>query len=187
MKESARYILRILVFVGLILTIGTSGYLIIEDDISAAEAFYMAVTAITPTQFHEVHRLSVPGRYFTVVLVFCGFGAVVAFATQFARLVIQSELEGVGVFTRKQMQRRIRRMKNHYIVCGYGEIGSAISSELRNQRLMFVIVANDETAIEAVNREGYPFVRGNPTSDTSLREAGIDRAVGLLAVLRDDA
>ncbi|MEW4531304.1 NAD-binding protein [Maioricimonas sp. JC845] len=186
MKESARYILQILVFVALILTFGTSGYLLIEDGITAPEAFYMALTAITPTQFHEVHRLSVPGRYFTVILVFCGFGAVVAFATQFARLVIQSELEGVGIFTRKQMQRRIRRMKNHYIVCGFGEIGSAICSELRNQQLSFVIIANNETAIEAINREGYPFVRGNPTADTSLREAGIDRAVGLLSVLPDD-
>lgn len=186
MKESARYILQILVFVALILTFGTSGYLLIEDGITAPEAFYMALTAITPTQFHEVHRLSVAGRYFTVILVFCGFGAVVAFATQFARLVIQSELEGVGIFTRKQMQRRIRRMKNHYIVCGFGEIGSAICSELRNQQLSFVIIANNETAIEAINREGYPFVRGNPTADTSLREAGIDRAVGLLSVLPDD-
>ena len=56
----------------------------------------MTVTAITPTQFDEVHKLSMPGRSFTVILVFCGFGAVVAFATQFARLIIQSELEGAA-------------------------------------------------------------------------------------------
>ena len=131
MKESARYILQILVFVALILVVGTVGYLIIEDGIKLSDAFYMAVTAITPTQFDETHKLSTAGRYFTVGLVFCGFGAVVAFATQFARLIIQSELEGVGVFTRKQMQRRISRMRNHYIVCGYGEIGGAICGELK--------------------------------------------------------
>ena len=88
MKESARYILQILVFVALILLIGTVGYLLIEDGLRLRDAFYMAVTAITPTQFDEIHELSVPGRYFTVVLVFCGFGAVVAFATQFARLML---------------------------------------------------------------------------------------------------
>ena len=51
MKESARYILQILVFVALILSIGTVGYLMIEDGITASDAFYMTVTAITPTQF----------------------------------------------------------------------------------------------------------------------------------------
>ncbi|NNE01099.1 MAG: response regulator [Pirellulaceae bacterium] len=187
MKESLRYIVPILVFVALILSVGTTGYLIIEDDISVSDAFYMAVTAITPTQFDEVHELSVGGRYFTVLLVFCGFGAVVAFATQFARLIIQSELEGVGVITRKQMRRRIQRMKNHYIVCGYGEIGEAICSELHDQRLSFVLIADDEPSVAAVTREGYALVRGNPTADVSLKEAGIESAAGVIAVLSDDA
>ncbi|MGB7343032.1 MAG: NAD-binding protein [Pirellulaceae bacterium] len=187
MKESARYILPILVFVATILTFGTVGYLTIEDDISVSDAFYMTVTAITPTQFDEVHKLTVAGRYFTVLLVFCGFGAVVAFATQFARLIIQSELEGVGVITRKQMSRRISRMKDHYIVCGYGEIGSAICDALKDQQLPFVVIAQDETAKAAIARMGYAIVSGNPTQDTSLKEAGIERAVGVIAILTDDA
>ncbi len=147
----------------------------------------MTVTAITPTQFEEVHRLSVPGRYFTVGLVFCGFGAMVAFATQFARLIIQSELEGVGVITRKQMRRRISRMKNHYIVCGYGKIGGAICSELKDQQLPFVVVTDDEPSVAAIQREGYALVRGNPTADASLKEAEIERAYGVIAVLTDDS
>lgn len=187
MIESARYILQILVFLALILSVGTVGYLLIEDGISGSDAFYMAVTAITPPQFHEVHQLSVAGRYFTVILVFCGFGAVVAFATQFARLIIQSELEGVGAITRRQMQRRIRRMKNHYIICGFGEIGGAICSELKDQQLPFVVIANDEDSIAAVNREGYPLVRGNPTADASLKEAAVERAIGVITVLADAA
>jgi voltage-gated potassium channel len=187
MKESARYILQILVFVALILLIGTVGYLLIEEGLKLSDAFYMAVTAITPTQFDEVHKLSVPGRYFTVVLVFCGFGAVVAFATQFARLIIQSELEGVGVFTRKQMRRRISRMKNHYIVCGYGEIGGAICGELKDQQLPFVVITDDDSSVAMISREGYAMVRGNPTADASLKEAEIERALGVIAVLADDS
>ncbi len=187
MKESARYILPILVFVALVLSIGTGGYLIIEDEITVSDAFYMTVTAITPTQFDEVHELSVPGRYFTVALVFCGFGAVVAFATQFARLIVQSELEGVGVITRKQMSRRIRQMKNHYIVCGYGEIGGAICDELKDQHLPFVVVTDDELSVAAIKRDGHALVRGHPTADSSLKEAGVEQAVGVIAVLADDA
>lgn len=187
MRESARYILQILVFVGLILSIGTFGYLMLEDGMTVGDAFYMTVTAITPTQFDEVHELTTAGRYFTVVLVFCGFGAVVAFATQFARLVIQSELEGVGVITRKHMRRRISQMKNHYIVCGYGEIGGAICSELRDQQLPFVVVTNDEASLEAIDREGHARVKGNPTADSSLKEAEIERAAGVIAVLADDS
>lgn len=187
MKESARYILPILVLVALILALGTFGYLVLEDGISAHDAFYMTVTAISPAQFEEVHELSVRGRYFTVVLVFIGFGAVVAFATQFARLIVQSELEGVGVISRKQMSRRISRMKNHYIVCGFGEIGGAICGELQNQGLPFVVISEDENTVATLNREGYPMVRGNATADSSLKEAGIESAVGVISVLTDDA
>ena len=187
MKESARYILQILVFLALILSVGTGGYLLLENGITFEDAFYMAVTAITPAKFEEVHKLSVAGRYFTIALVFCGFGAVVAFATQFARLVIQSELEGVGVFTRKQMQRRIRRMKNHYIVCGYGDIGGAICGELQDQQLPFVVVTNDEPSIEAVRSKGYALVKGNPTADGALKEAEIEKAEGVIAILSDDS
>lgn len=187
MKESARYILPILLFVALVLSVGTIGYLIIEDDMRPQDAFYMAVTAITPTQFDEIHELSTPGRYFTVVLVFCGFGAVVAFATQFARWIIQSELEGVGVITRQQMSRRIRRMKNHYIVCGYGEIGGAICDELKGQNLPFVVITDDELSLSEIQRETHAVVKGHPTSDGSLKEAGIERALGVIAVQPDDA
>lgn len=187
MKESVQYILQILVFVALVLAIGTGGYLLIEDEMEPGQAFYMAVTAITPTQFDEVYQLSTPGRYFTVVLVFCGFGAVVAFATQFARLVIQSELEGVGIFTRKQMQRRISRMKNHYIICGFGEIGGAICSELADQKIPFIVINDDDSVANAITREGFAMVKGNPTSDGSLKEAEIERALGVIAVLPDDA
>lgn len=187
MKESVRYTLQILVFVALILLIGTVGYLMIEEGLAVNDAFYLAVTAITPTQFEKVHEMSVPGRYFTVGLVFCGFGAFIAFATQFARLMIQSELEGVGIFTRKQMRRRISRMKNHYIVCGYGEIGGAICGELRDQQLPFVVITNEESSVTAINREGYALVRGNPTADVSLKEAEIEKAFGVIAVLADDS
>ncbi|MCM2369023.1 NAD-binding protein [Aporhodopirellula aestuarii] len=187
MKESARYLLPILFFVALVLSVGTGGFLLLEEGISVHDAFYMAVTAITPTQFHEVHKLSIHGRYFTVVLVFCGFGAVVAFATQFARLIVQSELEGVGIFTQKQMRRRIRMMKNHYIVCGFGEIGGAICGELVQQQLPFVVITADKDSTEVVEREGYAIVKGNPTADTSLKEAGIEHASGVIAVLADDA
>ncbi|WP_404306064.1 NAD-binding protein [Neorhodopirellula lusitana] len=187
MKESARYLLPILFFVALVLSVGTSGFLLLEDGISVHDAFYMAVTAITPTQFHEVHKLSIGGRYFTVALVFCGFGAVVAFATQFARLIVQSELEGVGIITQKQMRRRIRQMKNHYIVCGFGEIGGAICGELVQQQLPFVVITADSDSGAAIEREGFASVKGNPTADASLKQAGIEHAKGVIAVLADDA
>ena len=69
-------------------------------------------------------------------------------------------------------------MKNHYIVCGYGEIGGAICGELQDQQLPFVVIADDEASIAAIAREGYALVRGNPTADASLKEAEIERAFG---------
>jgi DNA-binding response OmpR family regulator/voltage-gated potassium channel Kch len=72
-------------------------------------------------------------------------------------------------------------------VCGYSEIGSAICDELKDQRLLFVVVTDNEGCVAEIEREGHALVRGNPTTDASLKDAGIDRAVGVIAVLPDDA
>lgn len=78
-------------------------------------------------------------------------------------------------------------MRNHYIVCGYGEIGGAICGELQAHQFPFVVITDDDATITALNREGYPMVRGNPTADSSLKEAGVEQAVGVISVLADDA
>ncbi len=187
MKDSLRSSLFILTILIFILGMGTLGFLIIEDDHSHWEAFRRTVVTITPMSHSDLHEVSLLGQMFSVILVFCGVGSVLLFATQFARLLVASELQGVGIFTKRQMEKRIKRMRNHYIVCGFDEIGNSICTELDQEDLPFVVITANEEAASLALKQGFAVVKGNPTNDATLKEAGVERAAGVIAALPADA
>jgi len=187
MQESLRSSLFILALLVFILMMGTLGYWMIEDDHDLWEAFGRTVATITPMNLTDLHRLSHAGQVFSVVLVFCGLGAALSFATQFARILVASELQGMGIFTKRQMEKRIKQMRDHYIVCGFDEIGQSICTELASEKLPFVVVTvNEDYASQAI-KQNFAVVRGNPTTDAALKEAGVERAAGVIAAMTTDA
>lgn len=187
MKESVRSSLFILVLLIFILMMGTLGYWLIEGDHNTWEAFRRTVATITPMSLTDLHELSHTGQIFSVVLVFCGVGSALLFATQFARILVASELQGVGIFTRRQMEKRIKQMRQHYLVCGFDEIGQSICIELAQEGLSFVVVTADEGYATQAIKLKYAVVRGNPTTDAALKEAGVERAAGVIAAMSTDA
>ncbi len=185
MKDAMRYLVQIVVLLAAVLTIGTAGYFYLERDWTIAEAFYMTVITITTVGYGEVHALSLYGRVFTVVLIFLGWSVVAVFAAQFARLIVESGMK--GRFLRTRMYRRVKRMKDHYIICGFGRIGKTICRELKKQDLSFVVIENDEDEQKNAEEEGYCVIGENATTDTALKAAGIERAAGVVAGLATDA
>ncbi|MHC4885082.1 MAG: NAD-binding protein, partial [Planctomycetota bacterium] len=78
-------------------------------------------------------------------------------------------------------------MKNHYIICGFGRIGFSICEVLHEKRYPFVVIEADEKRVTLAEEKGYKTIHGNATADDTLREAGIDDAAGLAAVLSSDS
>ncbi|MHC4886880.1 MAG: ion channel, partial [Planctomycetota bacterium] len=120
MDKSQIYALKAIGFLVCIILIGTLGYFFIEEGWSLLDALYMTIITITTVGYGEIHNLSPPGRIFTILLIFGGFGAVAMSATQLARWIVESEIK--GHLAKKRMQKEISRMKNHYIICGFGRI-----------------------------------------------------------------
>jgi len=99
--------------------------------------------------------------------------------------LIEGELAAIlGV---RRMKGRIESLKDHYILCGYGRVGSEIAHEFRQRGMPFVIVESNPTAIEEAQAAGYLVVHGDATTDAALRDAGIERARGLLAASDSDS
>ncbi len=83
------------------------------------------------------------------------------------------------------MEKKIKALQNHYIVCGYGRMGRIIGRELRAEGVSFMVIErNPDTPVE---HEDILLLRGDATQDAILKEAGIERAKGLIAVLSNDA
>ncbi len=171
----------ILILVAIIL-FGTIGYEIIEEEWSVLDSFYMTVITISTTGFKEVKDLSEAGRIFTIFLIISGVITIAYIGGKFAQFILETQL-----LRRNKMSKKIDLIGNHYIVCGYGRMGREICDGLRESNAPFVIVENDEKKIEVLKSKAMLFVQGDATHDEVLFAAGIERAKGLVAVLRTDA
>jgi voltage-gated potassium channel len=185
MDSLRRKKLQIVAAIVIIFVFGTLGYYVIEEDWTLLDAFYMVAISITTVGFGEIHSLSPAGRIFTVVLIFMGLGLAATFAAHLARFIVEYELR--GIFGRKKMQERIKRVKDHYIVCGYGGTGATICLKLYEREIPFIVVDADEDALELAAQRSYLTVKGNAANDSTLLSAGVERASGIVTCIPDDA
>ncbi|MDO8617153.1 MAG: NAD-binding protein [Dehalococcoidia bacterium] len=164
--------------------VGTAGYLIIEGW-GFLDAVYMTVIVLTTIGLREVRPLDDSGRIFTIVLAIAGVGGIFYALISVFQFVLEGELgQLLGV---QRMKGRIERLKDHYILCGFGRVGEEIAREFRDRDIQFVVVENNPEAIERARRRGHLVLIGDATSDAVLRESGVDSATCLLAASDSDA
>jgi voltage-gated potassium channel len=182
MMSDSRHQLRVgLALIILTVIVGPVGYMILEGW-GFLDSAYMTVIAVTTTGFQEVHGLTSGGRVFTIVLIIFGVGSISYTGARAVQVIFEGQL-----FQRKRMTKKLNRLHDHFIVCGYGKMGKYVCEELAEQETSFVVVEKDEEKIEAMRELGYLFVRGDATTDDVLQDAGIMKARGLVAVLDSDA
>jgi voltage-gated potassium channel len=147
------------------------------------DALYMTITTLTTVGFREVHPLSSRGIIFTIFLIVGGVGTVLYALSTGARVILEGELK--EVYGRKKLEKKIRALYDHYIICGYGRMGKIISRELKAEGIKFLVI---EKAPQNLDEDAdLVFLRGDATQDQVLKEAGVERARGLISVLPTDA
>ncbi|QFZ93088.2 potassium channel family protein [Synechococcus elongatus] len=168
----------------LLIVVGTLGYQLIEGW-TGLDALYMTITTLATVGFGEVNPLSPKGRLFTILLILAGLiliGYVIKTAT---------EALAEGYFQETLRDRRLRhllnRLHNHYIICGFGRTGQEIAREFNAEALPFVVLDNDEAAIDTAIAAGFQAFVGDATLDEVLIKAGIERARCLVAAMPSDA
>lgn len=84
------------------------------------------------------------------------------------------------------MQELIERMNGHYIVCGFGRVGSTVARELKVSGRGVVVVDILPESVERAKTDGYLVVEGDATTEATLLAAGVERAAGLVATIDED-
>ncbi len=163
---------------------GTSGYVIFED-MKPFDAFYMTLITISTVGFSEIKPLSEVGRGITIIIIVSGISLLTYTLGQVARVFVEGELR--IILGRRKLEKQISTLHDHYIVCGYGRIGSIIVRELVAVGIPLVVIEQDQECIESLEKECVLYLNMDATSDEALIAAGINRARGLVTAVSSDA
>ncbi|HVP05903.1 MAG TPA: NAD-binding protein [Dehalococcoidia bacterium] len=163
---------------------GTIGYIVIEG-FSFLDAAYTTVVVLTTIGFGNTEPLDDAGRVFTILLAVVGIGAIFYTLLAVFQFLIEGEFGHIlGV---QRMKSQIQSLSGHQILCGYGRVGQEIAREFSERGVPFVVIDNNEDAIERARRRNIPLLVGDATTDDILREAGVERASCLLAASDSDS
>jgi len=173
-----------LAFLALIVTIGTGGYILIEQW-SVFDSLYMTLITLTTVGFGEVRPLSEAGRTFTMFLIAVGVFNGGFTITAIAQLVLEGQLQ--AILGKRKMEKKVKKLKDHIILCGYGRVGKQVAGEFARREESFVVVEKDASLIPDNPADGLVFVIGNASEDEILEYAGIERARAIVSTIPDDA
>lgn len=175
------YILSLLLIVNII---GTIGYLSLLD-VTFIDALYMTVITISTVGFGEVVPLSFSAKIFTILLIFLSLGIIGYAGTSLVHFFFEGKIR--AAWRERKMRERLDQLKGHMIVCGAGETGKHVIEALRQEKIEFVVIEQDNVKVEGLKRNKVLAFLDDATTDEALEKAGIYHAKGLVAALSTDA
>lgn len=183
-RRIGRRLILIAALLMLTFCIGTTGFRLIER-YSLFEAFYMTLITVTTVGYQELRPLSHAGRIFNSFLILFGVTAMFLAVGAMTQTIIEFELQ--DRYGERRRKRMITKMKDHFIVCGFGRVGRNASYELQRAGVPFLVVDRNPQRVQRAMHSGMAAVEADATRDDSLREVGVLRARGLIAALPGDA
>ncbi|MCG6944076.1 MAG: NAD-binding protein [Deltaproteobacteria bacterium] len=180
-----RNIIFATVMLALVVSLGTVGYMTLEHW-NFLDSLYMTVITISTVGFSEVNPVSNQGRILTMAVLISGLGVLAYVVGTLTRTLVEGQL--LEVMGRKKLERQIKKLKHHYIICGYGRVGRIICEEIKKSRpTPVVVIDSDSTLTPMIEEHGYLYYLGDATSEETLLKAGILSAKGLATALDSEA
>lgn len=167
----------------LLLVFGISGYILIQH-YTFLEALYMTVITLATVGYQEVRPLDQAGQVFTIILILMGAGFVTYGLIYVSQILIDPNL--IELYRRRRLKKQLDELENHYIICGYGQMGQIIVKELSNLKMPLVVIDSDESLIIRFREKGILHLMADATEEENLVAAGVERARGLVAVVNKD-
>lgn len=186
MKSSAshrrrRYTKILLVSLVCLFLFGMSGYMLLEQA-SPVEALYLTMGTLTTV---APFALTESGRIFSIFLIVMGFGMVAATAAYLGNMFLDGSW--IEDYRRRRVRKVLQGFKDHYIICGHGQVGQIVAAELFRNAFPLVVIDRDTKAIQQCKELGATYLENDAMEEDVLIEAGVERAKGLISVVNRDA
>ena len=187
MQRKNRLILSLAMFF-VVLLIGVVGFKTLGgEEWSFLEALYMTVITLSTVGYEEVSDLSTnpAAMVFAVAFIILCLGTIAFAVSSITSFIVEGELK--DILGRKRMEKKVSKLKDHYIVCGSDETAQTVVEELILTKKDFVVVDPHKEDIEKFDSPGEILhIQGDPAEDDVLINAGIERAKGVLLSLPTD-
>src|SRR3954454_21484712 len=182
-----RDVFRRLAMLGLALCVliagGTVAYALVEGR-SVWDGFVWTMDTVATTGSIQAPQ-DTAGEIVKVVLTCLGVGTLFYALVSLTELVVTGELG--TILSERRARRMTERLRDHYIVCGFGRVGRQVARDLRAAGALYVVIDADPDNREAAYAPGVRFILARPSDDEALRDAGIERARAVVACVDSDA
>jgi len=182
MDARTKVTISLLVLLAVVM-VGAAGYHILGLDV--LESIYMAVITLTTVGARDVDKLGRPGELWTIIFIAVFFTVAVYTFSNLLALVAGGELR--KVLGRRHLQDKIKALRDHIIVCGYGGMGKLVCQDLLAHSVPVVVVDSSADKTTELEEAGVLYVLGDATEEQTLLTAGIEHARGLVATLPHDS
>jgi voltage-gated potassium channel len=170
---------------------GIGYYLIGGGQWRLGDCIYMTVITVTTVGYGEVLKDMDQVEYaraFTMILLVFGTGSIVYFASTVTAFIIEGDLRNVLFASR--LKKRMKRMKDHVVVCGAGSTGRNVIEELLTTGVPVIAIDVRESELREIAdkfpKAEFSYIVGDATDDDVMAQTGLERARGLVAALSSD-
>ena len=181
--EDKRKLKFIFIAFALLMLIGIVGYMILLD-VNFVDALYMTVITISTVGFGEVGTTSELSEIFSVIMIFFGVGIVGYAFTTVVAMFVEGKLG--DLWKGSKMDKKISALRDHYIICGSGELAEVIIEKFINENLDFVVITDNRQDLDNYSHHNILVIEGHSTEESILDQAGIERAKGLISALESE-
>ena len=176
-----RLFYSISIFFG-VLGFGAVAFVFVEPTVHGDPlvSLYFTITTVFTVGYGDIIPTTGMSRLIAVGVMVLGIGAGVSTLQSLFDLAIKRDL-------RRELglpERRVR-MKDHYIICGYGNVGREVMEQLIKKGEKYLVIENDRTKVENLVEMGVPVISGDAESESVLEKANISSAKGLIATMKD--
>jgi voltage-gated potassium channel len=155
---------------------------------------YMRLEGLRPVDalFWVIHTHSIDYKVVhksTKIFALFVYAGVFAFQIWIAERILLTIFSHQGVEAWRSMinQINIDRMRDHFIICGYGQVGRTVVDQLQHMEIPFVLIETNEGLYRELLNDRTPVIQGDAKRHDILMQAGLERARGICIVIDNDA
>jgi voltage-gated potassium channel len=167
-----------------VLAVASAGFMVLAD-YPWFDALYMSVITLATIGYGEVNPLDTAGRVWAITVIVAGFATFVYAASVLSAVFVSGEF--TNAINARRGERMREQLRDHVIVVGFGRVGRAVVQGVVNERRPCIVIDRERTLDESITAAGVVGLIGDASEETTLREAGIERAEAIVVAAHDDA